>query len=76
MRSDFVAYSQHQMEHEALIVLDKRAVVSDNWAMASIAMDMTAVASMDSIDLDRKDTMDSYLEVVACPSPTTEKQSI
>lgn len=61
---DLAERNQHQM----VLVLDK---------MASIALDKKALASMDSIDLDRKDkVMSLHSEVVAYPSPTTEKYFI
>lgn len=44
--------------------------------VASVVLDRMASTDLIDLDLDREDTIDSYLEVVACPSPTTEKQSI
>lgn len=46
--------------------------------VASPELDTQALASMDLIVLDRKDRVtssNSSLEVVACPSPTTENKS-
>lgn len=45
-----------------------------SFAVLDREMGVMVVASMDSFDLDKKDRvmMNSNLEVVACPSPTTD----
>lgn len=57
----------HRVVQNQLQMVEPAA--SDNWV--AIVLDSQALAS---IVLDRKDkVMNSSLEVVACPSPTTEK---
>lgn len=70
MHSELVVQShpQNQMDFEVQNQHQMELV-------ASIVLDMKALASMDSTGLDRKEdkVMSSHSEVVAYQSPTTEK---